>query len=104
MQRFNKSRKHHVVRDWICTSKSVFFCLVETRVQEEQISRIFENTFASWKLITNYDHHRLGRILVVWSNEVEVLPLYKSSQVITCWVTMASGKQFLCASIYASNF
>ncbi|KAG7585320.1 Reverse transcriptase domain [Arabidopsis thaliana x Arabidopsis arenosa] len=58
----------------------------------------------SWRAETNYDYHRLGRIWVCWREDITVHILYKSSQIITCWVTSESGEQFVVSCIYASNF
>lgn len=101
---FNKTRKLYVVKEWIRSTKPVFCCLVETKVQKDKFKTIFDSTFPWWKAFTNYEHHRLGRIWVIWESSVDVHLVYKSAQMITCWVTLVSGQQFLCTSIYISNF
>lgn len=101
---FNKMRKHYIVRHWCSSTKLFFGCLLETRVKEENYSRIFEYMFTGWKVETNYEYHRLGRIWVCWKDDTTVQILYKSSQIITCWVTSGTGAQFMVSCIYASNF
>lgn len=102
---FNQTRKHNVVRNWIKATKISFGCLVKTRVQEVFSTSIIQFTFPGWSYTTNYEHHRLRRIWLCWSNEVDVSIVYKSAQTITCWVKIHStGVSFLCSFVYASNF
>lgn len=104
MRRLNKPHKQRVGKDWVRTVKPVFGCLVKTKIQQDNCTKNFEETFPGWQLITNYDHHWLGRIWVVWNELSEVTLIRKSAQMITCWVQLASGKKFLSSCIYASNF
>lgn len=54
--------------------------------------------------MASYEHHRLGKIWVVWGPFVRVTLVFKSSQLITCSVLM-EGKQEerLCSFVYALN-
>ncbi|KAH0942762.1 hypothetical protein HID58_002399, partial [Brassica napus] len=73
-------------------------------VQEDKFQKVFDAAFPGWNCIHNYSHHRLGRIWVCWSEEVEVCPVLTSSQMITVWWRYKSmGDTFLCSFIYASN-
>lgn len=101
---FNKPRKQKAVNYWVNAAKLSFGCLLETRVQEENFKKIFDTTFPGWSCVNNYSNHRLGRIWVCWSDEVEVIPVSTSIQMITVWVRYkASGDTFLCSFIYVSN-
>ena len=54
--------------------------------------------------INNYSHHRLGRLWVCWSDEVEVCHVLTSAQMITVWVRYKStGATFLCSFSYGEN-
>lgn len=101
---FNKKRKHHSFSSWVRSVTPSFGCLIETRVQESNCHSIITATLPGWQYIHNYDHHRLRKIWVVWSDNVNVTLLCKSSQIITVWVTSSTGEQFLCSCIYASNY
>lgn len=102
---FNKSNKHSVVRDWIQKESLTFGCLLETRVKEHRANKIISKVFHDWSSMTNYEHHRLGRIWVVWRNNVRLTPVFKSGQMITCSVlTEESPEEFLVSFIYASNY
>lgn len=89
---FNKNRKHLSFRFWIQSATPSFGCLIETRVQESKCDGIITTSLLGWKYLNNYDHHRLGKIWVVWSDNVSVTVLYKSAQVIAVWVTSQQGK------------
>lgn len=105
MRGFNKPRKHNAVKHWVRAGRLSLGCLLETRVQAENFPWIFQSTFPGWSSLTNYDHHRLERIWVVWSDDVEVVPVLISAQMITCWVRYRqTGDTFLASFIYASNF
>lgn len=77
---FNKSNKHSVVRDWVRKESLTFGGLLETRVDETSASKIISKVFPGWSSMTNYEHHRLGRIWVIWKSSVRVTPVYKSGQ------------------------
>lgn len=105
MRGFNMPRKHNVVKSWIQAVRPSFGCFLETRVQEYNASSIISYTLPGWSSLSNYDHHRLGRIWVCWTDDVTITPVLKSSQHITCVITIvSSGVSFLCSFVYASNF
>lgn len=102
---FNKSNKHSVVRDWIQKETLTFGCLIETRMQENRASRIISSVFRDWSSMSNYEFNRLGRIWVVWKNNVRVTPVFKSGQMITCSVLVEGNEdEFFVSFVYASNF
>lgn len=102
---FNKPRKHNAVKKWISDSKFSFGCLLETRVQEVRFRDVVNAALPGWKAITNYSFNRLGHIWVCWSDAVEVIPVFKSAQIITVWVEYHdTGDTFLSSFVYASNF
>lgn len=56
-------------------------------------------------LISNYEHHRRGRIWIVWTDNVRLTPIFKSDQLITVSVLLeGKTEEFLCTFVYASNF
>lgn len=105
MRGFNMSRKHLAVHRWILKGKPIFGCLVETRVKQENHSKCMKAALPGWNSITNYDHHRLGKIWFCWSDKVQVSLLHMSSQVIACAIHVPETEEhFICSAIYASNF
>lgn len=102
---FNKVSKHSVISHWLNKSSMQFGCLLETRVKENKAPRIVNKVFQHWSFMSNYEFHRLGRIWVVWKANTRLTPVFKSSQMITCWVLLEGATdEFLCSFIYASNF
>ncbi|KAF3557014.1 hypothetical protein F2Q69_00013174 [Brassica cretica] len=67
---FNKKRKHLYVCSWLQSAKPSFGCLIETRVQEGNSEAVVSTSLPGWKFLNKYDHHRLGKILVCWSGNV----------------------------------
>lgn len=63
-----------VVQNWVRKRGFQYGCLIETRVKENKVKRILEMVFPGWSYITNYDHHLLGRLWVIWSPRVRVTP------------------------------
>ena len=81
-----------------------FGSLTETRVQEGKHAGIMASALPGWQVITNYYHDPLGRVWFAWTEDVVVILLHKSAQVISCAVQKpATGEQFICSAIYASN-
>lgn len=62
MRGFNKPRKHEALKKWVMETKLNFGCLLETRVSHVELPSIMQSCLPGWKVINNYDHHRLGRI------------------------------------------
>ena len=101
---FNKKIKQKAVSNWVRSSNMEFGCIIETRVKERKAKKIITETIEGWDSITNYEFKNLGRIWVVWRQDVRMTPIYKSSQVITCSVLRkGEEKEFLCSFIYAAN-
>lgn len=104
MRDFNMSRKHRALRSWIQSEKPIFGCLMETRVREGNHQKCMDAAMPTWKSITNYGYHQLGRIWFCWSERAEVTLLHRSAQMITCAVQIPDfGEQFICSAIYAHN-
>lgn len=83
MRGFNMPRKQKAIRYWVKAAKLSFGYLIETKVKEENFKKVFDVTFPGWSCVHNYTNHRLGRIWVCWSAEVEVCPVSTSMQMIT---------------------
>ena len=100
----NKSSKHSIIRQWVLQGGMQFGCLLETKVKESKAPKIFSIIFQGWSLISNYGAHRLGRIWVVWRDDVRVTPVFQSDQVITVLVLLnGNDAEFFCSFVYASN-
>lgn len=101
---FNMSLKHRALRSWIQLENLLFGCLLETRVREGNHQKCMSASMPSLNVITNYDHHPLGRIWFCWSDRVTVTLLHRSAQMITCAVQISdTGEQFICSAVYAFN-
>lgn len=100
---FNKKTKQGVVRSWMRDKSILFGCLIETRVKEKKAGKIVEKVFHGWNFMANYEYNRLGRLWVLWREEVRMTPVYKTAQMITCSVLLPWKEEFLCSFIYAFN-
>ncbi|KAF2590188.1 hypothetical protein F2Q70_00039696 [Brassica cretica] len=104
MRGFNQPRKKNADRFWVKEAKLRLGCWVETRVQEKSFQQVFSDTFPGWHYLHNYSHHRLGRIWVCWSGDVEIVPVMVSAQMIAVWVRFKdTADVFLASFIYGSN-
>lgn len=101
---FNKGTKHEVMRKWCREQAFNFGCLIETRVKEKKVGKIFDTVFDGWNMMANYEFNRLGRLWVVWRSSVRMTPVYKSTQIITCYVLLPGrDEEFFCSFIYVLN-
>lgn len=100
---FNQSLKHSNVKEWISSSEVKFGCILETRVKEKKAEKILGTSFRDWSLITNYECSQGGRIWVLWRDSVNITPVYKTDQMITCAVDLQGEEDFYCSFVYASN-
>lgn len=93
-----------MVREWVQSNDLQFGCLLETRVKEYNASRIISSVFHDWSSITNYEFSPLGRIWVVWRNNIRVTPVFKSGQLITCSILVDGvAEEFFVTFVYAAN-
>ncbi|XP_048634963.1 uncharacterized protein LOC125608589 [Brassica napus] len=53
--------------------------------------------------MTNYEHSQGGRIWLVWRDEVSMIPVYKTDQLITCSVKLPDQEEFFFTCVYANN-
>lgn len=99
----NKQKKHKIIKKW-CTNNNEFGAVLENRVKEAKEPRIISKVFPGWSSINNYEHHRLGRIWVVWKDTVRPTPVFKSDQLITVLAKLQTDeREFLVSFVYASN-
>ena len=100
---FNKSLKHSVVGDWLSNKEIKFGCILETRVKERKVEKILSSVFKGWSSITNYEDSHGGRIWLIWRDDVRIIPVYKTDQLVTCLVELQGEEGFYYTCIYASN-
>ena len=80
-----------------------FGCILEMRVRERKADGILKKVFKDWSFLTNYEHSQGGRIWLVWRDEVSMIPVYKSDQLITCSVKLPDQEEFFYTCAYANN-
>ncbi|XP_013739311.1 uncharacterized protein LOC106442132 [Brassica napus] len=80
-----------------------FGCILEMRVRERKADGILKKVFKDWSFLTNYEHNQGGRIWLVWRDEVSMIPVYKSDQLITCSVKLPDQEEFFYTCVYANN-
>lgn len=100
---FNKSLKHSIVQEWVRSSNMSFGCILETRVKESKSEGVLKKVFKDWSYVTNYEHGQGGRIWLVWKEEVRMIPVYKTDQLITVSVKLLNQEEFFYTCIYANN-
>ncbi|KAJ8767136.1 hypothetical protein K2173_013533 [Erythroxylum novogranatense] len=77
-------------------------CLLETRVKRANVARILSAWFPGWNFLCNYDYVVNGRIWILWKPGVQIQPIAKSDQSITC--SFSSGLQSgHFTAVYGSN-
>ncbi|GJX71319.1 non-LTR retroelement reverse transcriptase-like protein [Tanacetum coccineum] len=96
--------KQTVVKEWVQRCDFDFGCLIETKIKEKKEAMIVSRVFNGWSSMSNYEHHRLGRLWVVWKQNVRVIPLFKSSHVISCSILVEGRlEEMLITFVYALN-
>lgn len=105
VQGLNKSSKHSIIRSWINNDNMQFGCLLETRVKERKEPKLIASVFKGLSVHSNYEYGSLGRIWIMWKENVRLTPMFKSRQMVTCSVLLEGDtEEFFCSFVYASNF
>lgn len=100
----NKSNKYFIIQNWINNGIMQFGCLLETRVKENKAPNLISTVFRDWSVLSNYEYGRLGRIWVLWKENVRVTPMFKSGKMVTCSILLEGREEeFLYSFVYASN-
>lgn len=60
IQGFNKLIKHSVIKSWVNEYDLHFWCVLETRVKENNLSQIMNDVFQNWSSFTNYYFNNKG--------------------------------------------
>ena len=100
---FNKYLKHSVIEEWVRCNNLSFGCILEKRVKESKAGSILKKVFPGWSYMTNYEHSVGGRIWLVWRDDVCMMPVYKSDQLITCSMGLKGKEDFFYTGVYANN-
>lgn len=81
-----------MVKNWITTNGTVFGAYLETHIQPSNSRRISSAIPRGWIFFANWEHHRTGRIVVVWRPNV-LATIYKGNDS-DChlWFLYAPGK------------
>ena len=75
--------KQEEVRSLVYENKFYVLGLIETRVSRLNFSPIAKELIRGWNVTSNLNHHRNGRLWVLWNPDtVDVTTLYSSSQII----------------------
>lgn len=96
--------KQHLFKYWCQIHRPLFVCLLETHVQEPNVSGILNSILPGWRLQANYEHSPLGKLWVVWDHLVSLIVYKVSLQMITCRVSLRNGRyNFTVSFIYVAN-
>jgi exonuclease III len=101
----NMPLKQKEVRKMVRKLRISILCLVETRVKQENFSKIVVSMLPGWEVINNYSAHILGRIWVCWDPGISSLKaLDIHEQVITCQVdSVVTGSPWALSVVYGAT-
>lgn len=100
----NSLAKQKRLREKIKLSRVSVVCLFETHVIKEKQKKVIDYIFPNCSFVDNFDHVRLGRIWILYSNEIRLHVHSSSSQSINCHIYSEKiRKYFFLSAIYASN-
>jgi hypothetical protein len=64
-------------------------CIVETKVKEENVTKVKNALFPDWQILHNCDSHWMGRIWVCWDpNVASIQGVSSHEQVLSCRVDL----------------
>ncbi|KAL1198665.1 putative ribonuclease H protein [Cardamine amara subsp. amara] len=101
---FNDRVKRRSFKKWFRHNKPIFGSLIETRVKSHKSLKYVQSTFPGWNFADNYEFAELGRIWVVWDPKVKLAIFSKSSQMVTCVISLPhSLTEMVVSFVYAVN-
>ncbi|XP_057950976.1 uncharacterized protein LOC131145808 [Malania oleifera] len=102
---FNSPLKQNGVINLMKKNKVDIFCILETKLSSENLEKLMNKKFSTWRQANNFEQHSAGRILVLWnSQKVQSQILGSKDQVIHCKVTCSvTSKCFAVSFVYGFN-
>ncbi|GLT38165.1 hypothetical protein SLA2020_124300 [Shorea laevis] len=93
------------VKKFLLSNKVQFMALLETRVKQENSSRVVQTFSRQWGWLNNYNSHPNGRIWILWNKtDLRVTEVIQTEQLLHVEVCSAVGDvKFLCTIVYAFN-
>ncbi|XP_021858845.2 uncharacterized protein [Spinacia oleracea] len=100
----NKCAKQRDVKVFLNINRCSLVCLLETKVKAQNLGALYLNLFKGWCFTSNNICHPGGRIILAWNpGEFQVNPIFCSSQLVHCDITLKNGSKFWCSFIYGHN-
>ena len=101
----NDPLKQKEVCSFVVSHALDFVCILETQVRASNKDKIFNSLLPGWRLIHNYDHALLGRILICGNPEkVSIDVVHSMDQAMLCHITaLKDNYSFWCSVKYASD-
>lgn len=97
--------KQREVRRFIQEHRLSFCGLVETKVKEENKTRVMNNIDRTWSVLGNYESSPSGRVWVCWNpRDVDVALLFQNDQVMHCCIQSNDSKwRCVISIVYGEN-
>lgn len=100
----NNPDRQSDVRRWMQLNNVSVGALVETHIQEENISSVISGAMPGWRFDSNASQAQGGRIIVLWNPAISLMVLKRSEQLLLCNVfDPASAVSVNLAFVYAHN-
>ncbi|XP_074315413.1 uncharacterized protein LOC141651609 [Silene latifolia] len=101
----NKLTKQLEIKRFLYQKNVGLFGLVETKIKDQDCTRVLNNLGKHWSGVSNIQWHPGGRIMLIWIAQCFTVTIVKmSDQLISAKVNeVASGNEFMFTMVYGSN-
>ncbi|XP_048503083.1 uncharacterized protein LOC125498834 [Beta vulgaris subsp. vulgaris] len=97
--------KQSEVKKIIANRSLGLISLIETKVKDKNMGRLYSNMFSGWCFTSNSFYHQGGRIVLAWNPlSFQVQIEWMNAQLVHCWISpQGNSSGFYCTIIYAFN-
>lgn len=101
----NSPNKQQAIKSYCNNIHCGFIALLETKVRQQNVERVYRNLFYGWGSYINNLHCHLGRVWLFWNlQNYDVKILESSDQFVHCLATELNEKiEFYITLVYAAN-
>ena len=100
----NKQSKHRDIKHLISQTGAGFVSLLETKVRNKDMGKLYENLFSGWCFTSNNPWRDRGRIILAWNPTIFTVDIQNcTDQLIHCLVQLRSREWCFITCVYGCN-
>lgn len=99
----NDPKKHKPFASWLPSHCPLFGAILESHIKEPSLNLLMSSICPGWNFCSNHAEDPDSRIILIWKHPMQVSVLNRTSQSITCELSLPNSQPIYYTAVYASN-